>query len=63
MDHFDSFQDHLEEKIVDLQQNKRRKMTEDTMTDSSIIIICTVECLHRCFLAFLVTFNIISRPS
>ena len=49
MDSFDFFQDHLEEKSVDLHQNKGRQMTEDTMTDSSIIIICTVECIHRHF--------------
>ena len=49
---FDFFQDHPEEKSVDLRQNKRRQMTEDTMTDSPIIIICTIECLHRLFVAF-----------
>ena len=49
MDCFTPFQDHLEEKNVDLHQIKRRQMTEDTMTDSSIIIIFTVECSHRHF--------------
>ena len=39
---FYSFQDHQEEKIMDLFQHQRRQMTEETMRQPIIIIIVII---------------------